>query len=423
MVRGRKNLLILVVLITAAIIIASLVLNPLLAAESKVSVFIPGTYILLPPGQTAEQALGNIDLVRSDFNLPAGVSAEQVARYLKGEGGLSDEQVQLLKGLNPEKFGPPGDPYPVSQYKYKLFNEWGDDQIGSILADMTLLANNYLVIVNSLAEQGKYDVAVERLLDVPVPKNVSVTLYATFKRILEAKRCGNDDEAARAIWDNLGELLKETSQKGSAYASVEKAVELASTGDPAGAAKVLNERIMVSPDALLRAYKARLELEAGNRYQAARDIEAAIAMAPKNMTFYKWAGIIYNQAGQGISKAFINGIALPPSLAPKAEKSHALVPLVAAAYLGADVTWDPDARTASITRPGITIQVRINSDTAYVNGRQVALDVPARIINSRTYVPLRFIAENLDCTSIYDSSSGMIVILPGKKPEPNKASE
>lgn len=422
MVRKKKHLMMIMSLVAAALLTAFPAWQPLTAAETNVSVFIPGTYILIPSGQTAEQALQNIDPLKLGLVLPASVSAEQAASYLKGQGGLSSEQVELLKGLNPEKLGPPSDAYPVSQYKYKLFNEWGDDQIGSILADMNLLANNYLVIVNSLAGQGKYDAAMEKLLEVPIPKSVSVTVYAAYKRILEARRYGNEEEAARAIWDNLGELLKETSQKGSAYASVEKAVELASTGDPAGAAKVLNERIMVSPDALLRAYKAQLELQAGNRYQAARDIEAAIAMGPKNLTFYKWAGIIYKETGGG-SKTFINGIVLPSSLTPRAEKSHALVPLVAAAYMGADTAWDPDTRTASITRAGTTIQVRINSSTAHVNGREVALDVPARIINSRTYVPLRFIAENLECTAAYDGSSGIIYILPGKRTETNRVPE
>ena len=62
--------------------------------------------------------------------------------------------------------------------------------------------------------------------------------------------------------------------------------------------------------------------------------------------------------------------------------------------LGAKVLWDSNTRTVSIIGEK-AIAITIGSDTAYVNGVVVKLDSPAFIADDRTYLPLRFIAENL----------------------------
>ena len=48
---------------------------------------------------------------------------------------------------------------------------------------------------------------------------------------------------------------------------------------------------------------------------------------------------------------------------------------------------------------------------AFVDGEWVVLDVEPKIINSRTLVPLRFIAESLGCKVEYDK--GQIKIIRG----------
>lgn len=75
-----------------------------------------------------------------------------------------------------------------------------------------------------------------------------------------------------------------------------------------------------------------------------------------------------------------------------------LVPLRAIfETLGLTVEWDNDTRTAIGTKDSTTIQVQIDNSTAYVNGVPCTLDVPAQIVNNRTMVPARFIAESLGC--------------------------
>jgi len=63
--------------------------------------------------------------------------------------------------------------------------------------------------------------------------------------------------------------------------------------------------------------------------------------------------------------------------------------------LGGDVQWDGELRQVHIYKDGINILLTIDDVIAYVNGEAIELDVPPQIIDDRTLVPLRFVAENL----------------------------
>lgn len=65
--------------------------------------------------------------------------------------------------------------------------------------------------------------------------------------------------------------------------------------------------------------------------------------------------------------------------------------------IGATVTWDESASTATGVRGGVVVNIQINNTTAYVNGEPRVLDVPAQLINERTMVPARFISEAMGC--------------------------
>ena len=66
-----------------------------------------------------------------------------------------------------------------------------------------------------------------------------------------------------------------------------------------------------------------------------------------------------------------------------------------AEMLGAEVNWDEAARQVTISHGGTTILLTVGSNTALVNERNIRLLVQAVIINDITFVPLRFVAENL----------------------------
>lgn len=61
--------------------------------------------------------------------------------------------------------------------------------------------------------------------------------------------------------------------------------------------------------------------------------------------------------------------------------------------LGAIVEWEPETRTAIGCRDGVIVRLPIDSDIPTVNGVEKKIDVPARIIENRTFIPLRFVSE------------------------------
>ena len=78
--------------------------------------------------------------------------------------------------------------------------------------------------------------------------------------------------------------------------------------------------------------------------------------------------------------------------------------------MGADVSWDNATRTALGQRDGTSISIAIGSNLLYVNGRAVSLDSPACIINNRTMVPVRAIAEAFRADVDWDNPSRTVII-------------
>ncbi|HCS10379.1 MAG TPA: copper amine oxidase, partial [Clostridiales bacterium] len=96
---------------------------------------------------------------------------------------------------------------------------------------------------------------------------------------------------------------------------------------------------------------------------------------------------------------------------PIIENSRTLVPMRAIfETLGAEVDWDGTNKTAVVTKDGTTISLKIDDTIAYINDEPVELDVPARIKNSRTLVPVRFVAESLNADVTWDDALRAVLI-------------
>lgn len=83
--------------------------------------------------------------------------------------------------------------------------------------------------------------------------------------------------------------------------------------------------------------------------------------------------------------------------------------------LGAKVSWNHIKRTVTITFDDINISLTIDNKTAQVNGETVQLDTAPLICNNRTYVPLRFVAEQLGADVEYIDSEQKIIIRKERK--------
>jgi len=78
--------------------------------------------------------------------------------------------------------------------------------------------------------------------------------------------------------------------------------------------------------------------------------------------------------------------------------------------LGLEIGWDAKTKTVTGTRKGLDIVLQINSTKAWVNNVAQTLDVPATIIDGRTYLPVRFIAESTGCTVGWDAETKTVSI-------------
>jgi len=95
-----------------------------------------------------------------------------------------------------------------------------------------------------------------------------------------------------------------------------------------------------------------------------------------------------------ITTVFLNDAKICFDQLPVIENGRTLVPLRAIfEAIGADVSWDGDTNTVTAVKDNTEIKLTIDSTTAYKNGEAVSLDVPAKLLNGRTLVPVRFIGE------------------------------
>ncbi|MCE5224212.1 C25 family cysteine peptidase [bacterium] len=98
----------------------------------------------------------------------------------------------------------------------------------------------------------------------------------------------------------------------------------------------------------------------------------------------------------GDKKAMVNGFEVPLDVSPSIIKGRTFVPIrfISEAF-GAEVEWDGETRTVRIflekTNTRVTLQ--IDNTIARINERIITLDAPPTIIQGRTLVPIRFIAE------------------------------
>lgn len=96
---------------------------------------------------------------------------------------------------------------------------------------------------------------------------------------------------------------------------------------------------------------------------------------------------------------------------PFIENGRTLVPLRAVfEVLNCKVNWDASSGSAVVEHGNTKIVIPANSEKAYVNGTSMSLDVPAKLVNNRIMVPLRFISESINKTVIWDNNNSTVLI-------------
>lgn len=100
-----------------------------------------------------------------------------------------------------------------------------------------------------------------------------------------------------------------------------------------------------------------------------------------------------------------------PDQNPVMRDNRTLVPIrPIAESLGFDVNWNEKTRTVTINKGNDNVRLVVSQKIAKKNGQTINLDVPAQIINKRTMVPVRFIAEALSYDVNWDQKSQTVLI-------------
>lgn len=107
-----------------------------------------------------------------------------------------------------------------------------------------------------------------------------------------------------------------------------------------------------------------------------------------------------------------NHTELMNDVAPVIKNDRTMLPIrVVAESLGAKVVWSEPNQSVTITMDDKEIVIYVGQPFALVEGNPVELDSPAFIANDRTYLPMRFVAENLGATVTWDGVNQTVTIV------------
>ena len=141
--------------------------------------------------------------------------------------------------------------------------------------------------------------------------------------------------------------------------------------------------------------------------------QPCIAAAPDSNA-KSMATFIELSLGQNSYRA--DGQLIPMDTAPVMENDRVLVPLrVVAESLGCTVEWEHAAQQVTIVKDTRKIILSIGNSRAYITDleytREIQLDTVPKIINDRTLVPVRFVAESLGCQVYWNEAERKVLIV------------
>jgi hypothetical protein len=96
---------------------------------------------------------------------------------------------------------------------------------------------------------------------------------------------------------------------------------------------------------------------------------------------------------------------------PQIIDGRTMVPLRAIfEALDAEVDWNAETRTVTATRAGVVVVMQVGNSTITVAGVNVELDVPPTIIDGRTLVPARAVAESFGVNVDWNDGTRTVVL-------------
>ena len=110
-------------------------------------------------------------------------------------------------------------------------------------------------------------------------------------------------------------------------------------------------------------------------------------------------------------KITLNGEYISCDVKPFIESDRTLVPMRAIfEAMDADIIWDGEEKSVTATKGDKTIKLYVGSNSMLVNDTEVALDVAAKVVDDRTFIPARAVSEALDCNVEWDQEKLEVII-------------
>lgn len=119
-------------------------------------------------------------------------------------------------------------------------------------------------------------------------------------------------------------------------------------------------------------------------------------------------------------RLIVNGVDITELSEPRIEHDRTLVPIrFISEQLGATVTWDNANRTVKVDKDGDTFLLRIDSRLVeYNNGEAYEItDVAPKLVNERTFVPLRLVSNALNININWDEANRYVLVDSDKPTE------
>jgi trimeric autotransporter adhesin len=81
--------------------------------------------------------------------------------------------------------------------------------------------------------------------------------------------------------------------------------------------------------------------------------------------------------------------------------------------LGGNIKYDATSKVITGAQPNLEKQfrLRVGNPSALLNGKEMSLDTPPRVLSGVTYVPLRFVSEAMGADVRWDSDKRTVTIM------------
>lgn len=148
-----------------------------------------------------------------------------------------------------------------------------------------------------------------------------------------------------------------------------------------------------------------------------KTLTAALAAA---LTLGSASGVL---CADGVS-VMLDGAELEFDVPAQIINDRTFVPLrVIFEAMGAEVEWDGDTRKVSAVKDDTTVEMIIDSTVMSVNSQEITLDVPPQIVDERTLVPARAVAESFGAEVEWDGDTRTVIITSAAEVTPQTTVE